>query len=83
MTALAQKPRAASFSERVRRADGTALHLIRTYDAGDKPCWFLLRANELGLARLDNTLREELIDLTRFGEVVASGWGHTPQLPVT
>jgi len=66
-----------TFAERIRVVDGWTLHVIRTYDHEKKPCWFLLRSNELSMAKLERTAYGNMIDLTTFGEVVASGWGHT------
>lgn len=65
-----------TFVERIR--DGSAIHLVRTYDQEENPCWFLLKANERSLASLERTAYEDIIDLTQFGEIVASGWGHEP-----
>jgi len=67
-----------TFVERVRQSDGSAAHLIKTYDKEDRACWFLLKANERSLVRLEHTSYDDIIDLTQFGEVIASGWGHEP-----
>ncbi len=39
----------------------------------------MLKANERSLAKLERTSYNDMIDLTQFGEVVASGWGHEPE----
>lgn len=68
--------RSRTFVDKVRRSDGFASHVIRTYDANDRPCWFLLKASEVSLLKLEHTAYEDFIDLTQYGEVLASGWGH-------
>ena len=75
-TSLSQAQRPATFVELVRQNDGSFVHRIATYDEKERPCWFLLKANALGLAKLEHTAYEDMIDLTRFGEIVGSGWGH-------
>lgn len=75
---LLKSPRLKTFVELVRNTAGSAVHLVRTYDQQERPCWFLLKANEYSLVRLERTAYEDIIDLTQFGEVVASGWGHKP-----
>lgn len=67
-----------TFVERVRQRDGSAVHLVKTYDENEEPCWFLLKANERSLVKLERTSYEDVIDLTQYGEIVASGWGHEP-----
>lgn len=64
--------------ELVRNNGGSAVHVVRTYDEAGRACWFLLKANELNLVKLERTAFEDMIDLTQYGEVVASGWGHAP-----
>lgn len=61
---------------KLNNSNGSGSHLIKTYDQNDNPCWFLLEANDYGLEALERTSFDELVDLTAFGEVVASGWGH-------
>ena len=75
---FAGTPRPKTFVELVRNRDGLAVHLVKTYDHAQRPCWFLLRASERHLVKLERTEYEEMIDLTQYGEVVASGWGHKP-----
>lgn len=67
-----------TFVERVRKSDGSAMHLIRTYDENGAACWFLLKANERNLVKLGRTSYDDIIDLTQYGEIIASGWGHEP-----
>jgi len=67
-----------SFVERVRLSDGSGIHLIKTYDANDVPCWFLLKASQRSLLRLKRTQSDEFIDLNEYGHVMSSGWGHEP-----
>ena len=74
-----QEPRKKmTFVERVRQKDGSATHLVKTYDDDDKACWFLLKANERSLVKLERTSYDDIIDLTQYGEIIASGWGHDP-----
>ena len=54
------------------------MHLVKTYDHRERPCWFLLKAHERSLVKLERTVYEDIIDLTQFGEIIASGWGHQP-----
>lgn len=68
----------ALFVERIQHTGGSGLHVIKTYDSAQRPCWFLLKADELSLMKLERTRHDDMIDLTHYGEVVASGWGHTP-----
>lgn len=63
-------------SRALRRMRDPGLHLINTHDAQARACWFLLRADVRQLARLAGTAASELIDLTQYGQIVASGWGH-------
>jgi hypothetical protein len=65
-----------TFVERIRKSDGSPTHLIKSYNQQNEPCWFLLKANERWLAKLENTSFDDLLDLNEYGEVVASGWGH-------
>jgi hypothetical protein len=67
-----------NFVERVKQHHGNAIHLVRTFDDRQRACWFLMRANSLQLLKLQHTASAATIDLTQYGEVVASGWGHTP-----
>ena len=67
-----------TFVERVKRGNGSALSMVKTYDRNERPCWFLLKANERSAIQLKHTNYEDMIDLTQFGEVVDSGWGHEP-----
>lgn len=64
-----------NFVELVKNDRGAGLHLIQTFDAQHRPCWFLLKANPLQLGKLKQTTGDAIIDLTQFGEVVDSGWG--------
>lgn len=73
-----ETPKPRTFVERIKKRDGSAIHLIKTYDEKDEACWFLLKANERGLVRLEHTSFDDIIDLKEYGEVVASGWGHDP-----
>ena len=67
-----------TFIKHIRHTHGTDLHLVRTYDQEERPCWFLLKANERSLVKLKRTAYNDMIDLTLFGEVIASGWGNDP-----
>lgn len=74
----ATRPLPKTFVELVRRNEGKAIHLVKTYDQDTRPCWFLLRSDEHSLAKLEHTEYDVIIDLTRFGEIMDSGWGHMP-----
>ena len=77
--AQSEQPRKSkTFVERIRQKDGSALHLVKTYDDDDRACWFLLKANERSLVKLERTSYDDIIDLTQYGEVIASGWDHEP-----
>jgi hypothetical protein len=65
-----------TFVERVKHRDNFAVY--RTYDVEERPCWFLIKANELNLLKLEHTSYDDIIDLSHYGEVVGSGWGHEP-----
>lgn len=56
---------------------GGCVFIYRTYDTDQQPCWFALRSTELKIARLGQTTQQERIDLTEYGQIIASGWGHT------
>lgn len=64
------------FVELVRNNDRGAQYLVRTYDRHERPCWFLLKAQERSMVRLERTHYDDRVDLTEYGEVIASGWGH-------
>lgn len=74
-----EQRRPGSFVELVRCEQDGPVHLVRTYDRNARPCWFLLRSDERKLMKLEQTLYEDIVDLTRFGEIVDSGWGHEPE----
>ena len=65
-----------TFTDMVRQRDGSVLYRVRSWDHHGRPCWFLLRASDFSLIRLNRTLCKDIIDLTAYGEVVDSGWGH-------
>lgn len=69
-----------TFVALVRNNDGTPVHLVKTYDRAQRACWFLLKATTRNIVKLEHTSFEEMIDLTQYGEVVASGWGHDPDV---
>ena len=75
---FAESSKPKTFVALVSHIQGGAVHLITTYDYENKPCWFLLKATALSLVKLERTAYEDIIDLTQFGEIVACGWGHTP-----
>ena len=75
-----ESPKPRTFVERIKKSDGSAIHLIKTYDETNEACWFLLKANERSLVRLERTSFDDIIDLNEYGEVVASGWGHNPDM---
>jgi hypothetical protein len=67
-----------TFVALLRNNDGTPVHLVKTYDRTQRACWFLLKATTRNIVKLEHTTFEEIIDLTQYGEVIASGWGHLP-----
>lgn len=69
-----------NFVTLVRNNDGMPVHLVKTYDRAQKACWFLLKATTRNIVKLEHTLFDEIIDLTQYGEVIASGWGHDPDV---
>ncbi|MFZ4541300.1 MAG: hypothetical protein ACOYNL_05750 [Rickettsiales bacterium] len=72
----AHKPK--TFVELVSHNNGAEVHVVRTYDHEERPCWFLLKADGLSLVKLERTTYKDIIDLAQYGEVMASGWGHEP-----
>ena len=76
--ALAPAAKAKTFVALVSNKKGSAVHLVKTYDHTERPCWFLLKADVRSVVKLEQTAYEQMVDLRQFGEVVASGWGHTP-----
>ncbi len=72
-------PRADSFVGRLQQ-QGAPIHFIRTYDAEARPCYFFLLASHERLAQLEaDRAGGGMIDLTRYGTIVASGYGHEPE----
>ena len=64
-----------SFVEKLKQQNNATLCVIRTHDHQARACWFLLKTDERRIIKLKCTLHDEMIDLTRFGEVIESGWG--------
>lgn len=69
-----------SFVTRLHTAQDVPVHLIKTYDHAQRPCWFLLKASLRELATLQHTQPDASVNLADYGEVVQSGWGHDPDL---
>lgn len=55
----------------------TSIHLIKSRDAHNAPCYFVLRATQSNLARL-KAKKDQTADLSHFGEILASGFGDIP-----
>lgn len=66
-----------SFADNIKRQSGDN-YIVKTYDAENKPCWFLLKASDIKIKKLRHTSSDEIINLTQYGEVLDSGWGHEP-----
>lgn len=69
-----------NYVELVRNRDGMATHLVCTFDTQQRACWFVMKAASLQLVKLRHTMPDAIIDLTQYGEVIASGWGHAPDM---
>ena len=60
-----------SFSDK-----NTPLQFVRSQDAEGKDCFFFLQANSLKMPLMQKALKtDEKIDLTKYGTVIASGFG--------
>ncbi|MBN8530859.1 MAG: hypothetical protein J0L97_03225 [Alphaproteobacteria bacterium] len=68
-----------SFVTSLRRSGGAEIQLIQGADRGT-PAWYYLRIDRTLLPILAKRCAEqaENVDLTRFGEVLASGFGDEP-----
>jgi WD40 repeat protein len=54
------------------------IYLVRTKDLSDRAVWFYLSSEPEKIQELEKTRFEDQIDLTKFGRILASGWGQDP-----
>jgi len=54
------------------------IHFIRTKDKWGRECYCFLLASDLKIRLLKAALKNPIVDLTRYGKVLASGFGHVP-----
>ncbi len=73
---MASHPTSFSFATRVGNASGGDTHYVMTQDGSGRDCWFLMKITPRNLARLKQTTKTDRIDLTQYGTVLESGWGH-------
>lgn len=68
-----------SFIKSIRRAAGAEIHLINGVDRGT-PAWYYLRLDRTLTPILERHCAQEAenVDLTRYGTVLASGFGSEP-----
>jgi hypothetical protein len=69
-----------SFTEKLAQSGATPIHYIRTYDGNGQPCYFFLMCPLSRLRELEEDRKNgrPYIDLTEYGKIVASGFGHEP-----
>jgi hypothetical protein len=63
------------FVERISNGD---TYLVKAHDSNNRACWFLLKSTDINAKKLKNTIFNDTIDLTKYGKVLDSGWGHEP-----
>ena len=51
------------------------VHLVKSRDAHNVECYFVIRASQASITRLIAKKNREHVDLSHFGEILASGFG--------
>ncbi len=54
------------------------IHFVSCRDNWGRPCHFFLLANQLQVKALKNDDLPEIFDLTKYGKIIASGFGKKP-----
>lgn len=52
------------------------IYLVLAADRTNRACYFFLRCNHKDYDMIKRSFNKRHLDLTKYGEVIASGWGH-------
>ena len=67
-----------SFVNKVIKAGGVPIHLVRCKDAEGRDCFFFILCSLQKAKALSEAFKHGSVDLTDYGEIVVSGFGREP-----